>query len=89
MQRVKIVADSRINALIVSGNRQDRRTVEDLLGVLDSEDLLDSLQQISPTTLALESASANNVESILRDVYRSQLSSGAGRRPVALATGCG
>ncbi len=87
MQRVKIVADSRINALIVSGNRQDRRTVEDLLGVLDSEDLLDSLQQISPTTLALESASANNVESILRDVYRSQLSSGAGRRPVPIPEG--
>ncbi|MEZ6150263.1 MAG: secretin N-terminal domain-containing protein [Pirellulaceae bacterium] len=87
MQRVKIVADSRINALIVSGNRQDRRTVEELLGVLDSEDLLDSLQQITPTTLALESASANNVEAILRDVYRSQLSSGAGRRPVPIPEG--
>ncbi|MEO8270158.1 MAG: secretin N-terminal domain-containing protein, partial [Aureliella sp.] len=87
MQRVKIVADSRINALIVSGNRQDRRTVEELLGVLDSEDLLDSLQQISPTTLALQSASADNVEAILRDVYRSQLSSGAGRRPVPIPEG--
>ena len=87
MQRVKVVADSRINALIVSGNRQDRRMVEELLGVLDSEELLDSLQQISPTTLPLESATATSVERILRDVYRAQLSSSAGRRPVPIPEG--
>ena len=34
IQRVKIVADSRINALIIGGNRGDRKIVEELLGVL-------------------------------------------------------
>ena len=55
--------------------------------MLDSEELLDSLQQITPTTLMLQSASANSVEDILRDVYRAQLSSGAGRRPVPVPEG--
>ncbi|TWU17145.1 Bacterial type II/III secretion system short domain protein [Novipirellula galeiformis] len=87
LQRVKIVADARINALIVSGNRNDRRTVEELLGVLDSEELLNSLQQITPTMITLQNASAENVERVLRDVYRSQLSAGAGRRPVAIPEG--
>ena len=87
MQRVKIVADPRINAVIVSGSRQDRKTVEELLGVLDSENLLDSLQQITPTTLPLKSATATSVERILRDVYRSQMSASAGRRPVPVPEG--
>ncbi|MCA9131811.1 MAG: hypothetical protein KDA45_01595 [Planctomycetales bacterium] len=87
MQRVKIVSDARINALIVSGSRADRRIVEELLGVLDSEDLLDSLQQVTPTMLTLKNASAVNAERIIRDVYRSQLSSGAGRRPVSIPEG--
>lgn len=86
-QRVKIVADARINGLIVSGNRADRRVVEELLGVIDSEDLLDTLQQITPTTVQLQSASARSVADIIEDVYKSQLSAGAGRRPVQIPEG--
>ncbi len=87
MRRVKIVADARINALIVNGSRADRSIVEQLLGVLDSEDLVDTLQQITPTMLPLENASADNVVDIIRDVYRSQLAVGAGRRPVTIPEG--
>ncbi len=87
LRRVKIVADARINALIVHGSRADRSTVEQLLGVLDSEDLVDTLQQITPTMLPLNNADADNVVDIIRDVYRSQLSSGAGRRPVSIPEG--
>ncbi len=86
-QRVKIVADARINGLIVSGNRADRKVVEELLGVIDSEDLLDTLQQITPTTVQLQSASAAAVADIIEDVYKSQLSAGAGRRPVQIPEG--
>ncbi len=86
-QRVKIVADPRINGLIVTGNRADRRIVEELLGVIDSEDLLDTLQQITPTTVQLQSANAKNVADIIEDVYKSQLSAGAGRRPVEIPEG--
>lgn len=87
LQRVKIVADTRINGLIVSGNRSDRKTVEELLGVLDSPDLLDTLQQVTPTVVQLASASATSVASVIRDVYRSQLSAGGGRRPIDIPEG--
>ncbi len=86
-QRVKIVADSRINGLIVSGNRADRKIIEELLGVIDSEELLDTLQQLTPTTVQLQSASAKSVAGIIEDVYKSQLSAGAGRRPVQIPEG--
>lgn len=86
-QRVKIVADTRINGLIVSGNRADRKTVEELLGVIDSDDLLDTLQQVTPTMVQLNNTSAKNVVSVIEDVYKSQLSAGAGRRPIQIPEG--
>ncbi len=86
-QRVKIVADARINGLIVSGNRADRKTVEELLGVIDSDDLLDTLQQVTPTMVQLNNSSAKNVVSVIEDVYKSQLSAGAGRRPITIPEG--
>lgn len=86
-QRVKIVADARINGLIVSGNRADRKIVEELLGVIDSDDLLDTLQQVTPTMIQLHSASAKNVVDVIGDVYKSQMSAGAGRRPIEIPEG--
>ena len=87
IQRVKIVADSRINGLIIGGNRADRKIVEELLAVFDSEDLLDTLQQISPSIVQLQSASAKQVAGIVQDVYKSQLSTGAGRVAVDIPVG--
>ncbi len=87
IQRVKIVADSRINGLIIGGNRADRKIVEELLAVFDSEDLLDTLQQISPSIVQLQSASAKQVASIVQDVYKSQLSTGAGREAIDIPEG--
>ena len=81
------MSDSRINALIVSGSRADRRVVEELLGVLDSEDLIDTLQEITPTMVTLQNANAENVVDIISDVYKSQISAGGGRRPVAIPEG--
>lgn len=87
MQRVKIVADTRINGLVVSGSRADRSVVEELLGVFDSEDLIDTLQQISPTVVTLRNTSAKSVSMIIESIYKSQLSAGAGRRPLAIPEG--
>jgi type II secretory pathway component GspD/PulD (secretin) len=87
IQRVKIVADTRINALVIGGNRADRKVIEELLGVFDSKDLIDRLQQITPTLVTLRSASAKNVADIVRDVYKSQLSAGAGRNPLDIPEG--
>ena len=87
IQRVKIVADPRINGLIIGGNRADRKIVEELLAVFDSEDLLDTLQQITPNIVQLQSASAKNVVSIIESVYKSQFTTGAGRVPVDIPEG--
>ena len=87
IQRVKIVADPRINGLIIGGNRADRKIVEELLAVFDSEDLLDTLQQITPNLVQLQSASAKNVVSIIESVYNSQFTTGAGRVPVDIPEG--
>ena len=87
IQRVKIVADTRINGLIIGGNRADRKIVEELLAVFDSEDLLDTLQQMTPSIVQLHSASAKNVVSIVESVYKSQLTTGAGRVPVDIPEG--
>lgn len=86
-QRVKVVADPRINGLIVSGNRADRKVVEELLGVIDSDDLIDTLQQVTPTIIPLRSASAKSVVDVIEDVYKSQLSASGGRRPFEIPEG--
>jgi type II secretory pathway component GspD/PulD (secretin) len=87
LRRLKVVADERTNALIVSGSAADRRLVEELLGVLDSEELLGRIQSMQPTTIVLESANAERVESLLKDIYRSQLSTSSSRRPLPIPEG--
>lgn len=86
-RNLKIVADPRINGLIVSGNRSDRTIIEELLGVLDSEDLIDSLQHLVPVVVQLESASASKVVEIIRGVYAGQLRTDSGRRPLEIPEG--
>jgi type II secretory pathway component GspD/PulD (secretin) len=87
MQRVKIVADPRINGLVIGGNRSDRKIVEELLAVFDSKDLLDTIQEISPSIVTLRNASAKNVVDVLKEVYKSQLKTGAGRDPITIPEG--
>ena len=87
MQRLKIVADPRINALVIGGNLAERKTVEELLAVIDSIDLIDQLQQITPRIMPLKTANAKNVLDIVQSVYKSQLSTGAGRKPLAIPEG--
>jgi type II secretory pathway component GspD/PulD (secretin) len=86
-QRLKIVADTRTNALVIGGNRADRKIIEDLLGVFDSKDLIDRLQQITPMIISVKNASAETVSKLVEDVYRSQLRAGAGRDPLDIPEG--
>ena len=86
-QRLKIVADTRTNALVIGGNRADRKIIEDLLGVFDSKDLIDRLQQITPMIIAVKNASAETVSKLVEDVYKSQLRAGAGRDPLDIPEG--
>ena len=86
-RRIKIVADNRANALIVSGSINDRRLIEELLGVFDSEELMGSLQQLLPVTITLSSATVTQVYSILREIYRSQLTTSVARRSLPIPEG--
>jgi type II secretory pathway component GspD/PulD (secretin) len=86
-RRVKIVADTRTNALIVSGSQNDRQLIEELLGVLDSDELIGMLQQLLPTSILLQSANATQVETILKVIYRAQLATSASRKPIQIPEG--
>ena len=84
---VAVVADDRLNALIVHGDRQERQLIQELLEVLDSEDLPNPIVVYSPELVSLRNAQANRVIGILRNVYRSQLTTGGGRRSVEIPEG--
>ncbi len=85
--QMKIVADPRINALIIGGNRNDRKVIEEMLGVFDSRDLIETLQALTPTIVTLQNATAKSVSTIVDSVYKSQLSSGAGKDPLEIPEG--
>ena len=87
LSRVAIVADDRINALIVHGNRSERNTIEELLRVLDSDELTETLQSTIPQIIQIEHSPVDRVVEILESVYRTQLSSGGGRRAVNIPEG--
>jgi type II secretory pathway component GspD/PulD (secretin) len=86
-RRVKIVADTRTNSLIVSGSPNDRQLIEELLGVLDSDELIGSLQQLMPSSILLKSANASKVETVLKVIYRAQLATNASRKPIQIPEG--
>ena len=85
--RVTIVADPRMNALLVHGNRSDRNVVEEMLAILDSQELVDTLQTSMPRVVALRNTDATRIMGIVRDVYRSQLQTGGGRKPLTIPEG--
>jgi len=85
--RVTVIADPRINAIIVHGNRADRVVIEELLSVLDSSDMTDTLQSSTPKLVPLRFTDARRVQEVIRDVYRSQLSTGGGRKPLTIPEG--
>lgn len=85
--QVVIVADERLNALIVHGSRKDREVVEQLLQVLDTSESTSPLLVSQPELLSLKNTEARRVLAILENVYKSQLTSGGGRKPVQIPKG--
>ncbi|TWU38475.1 secretin N-terminal domain-containing protein [Novipirellula artificiosorum] len=83
----RIVADTRINALVVQGSRADRGVIEDLLAVLDSPEFIDSLQLATPQLIAVQNTDAGRVETLLRTVYSSQLTRGRNRPQIEIPEG--
>ena len=84
---VAVVADDRLNALIIHGDRKERELIEELLTVLDSEDLPNPIDVYQPELMRLENTQATRILAILRNVYKSQLSTGGGRKKVEIPEG--
>ncbi len=82
-----VVADERMNALLVYGSVADRQAVEEILDVLDSMDLPESLTTPRPRMIPVQNLPANNVLTVLQTVYRTQLSARSGVRPITIPQG--
>ncbi len=72
--RVSIVADERLNSLVVYGSPTDRRTIERLIKVLDVSDVARSSVRVNePRIVKVENVIADKVLGVLETVYRTQL----------------
>ncbi|HHK41782.1 MAG TPA: hypothetical protein ENJ50_05120, partial [Planctomycetaceae bacterium] len=70
---LSIVPDPRLNALIVQGNRNDLAAIENLVKVLDTSEVPETLVANRPKLIPLKNARADEVADVLRDVYREQM----------------
>ena len=85
--RVSIVADDRLNALVVHGRPADRTVIRGLLEVLDSSNVPDSLANARPKIVQVNYLEVDDVLEILSGVYKSQLESGGRSRDVDIPEG--
>ena len=69
-----IVADERLNAVVVRGSRSDRATAAALLKILDTAEVPESLATNQPTLIPIKHARASQIEDVIQDTFRSQLS---------------
>lgn len=84
---VVIVPETRLNVLIVYGNRSDRDRIEQLLEVLDTEKIPDSGRVFRTEVITVRHASAERIEAVLQGVYSTELAAGGARRPVSIPAG--
>ncbi|MFO1021237.1 MAG: secretin N-terminal domain-containing protein [Planctomycetales bacterium] len=82
-----IVADERMNAIMVNANRSDRHAIEDLIRVLDSVEVPDFKTTQKSRRLSLKNSRAARIEIVLRDLYRTQMSSAGNRQPIPIPMG--
>ncbi len=83
---VAVVPEQRLNAIIIYGNRADRRRLEPLLDALDSESFSHS-QAFQTRLVTLKYSSASRIHSMLRGIYRTQMTSGNVRRRLSIPSG--
>ncbi len=79
-----VEADQRLNAVVVYAGRNDRAIIERLLKQLDTEEVPDSLAANRPMLIPVEHTDAANIEGVLREVYQTQLTSGAPNPPIPI-----
>ncbi|MFO7902552.1 MAG: secretin N-terminal domain-containing protein, partial [Pirellulaceae bacterium] len=86
-QTLRVVADDRMNALLVYGSVSERDMVEEMLPLLDSAEIPESLSTEKPRMISVENLPAETVLQVLESVYDTQLSARRGLRPVTIPRG--
>lgn len=82
-----VVADERLNAIVVHANRNDRAAIEKLIETLDSSDIPEALAANRPRRVRVKYGSATQIMDVLRLVYKQQLTTGGGRKEVPIPAG--
>ena len=85
--KVVAVPDERLNSIIVYASRSDQSIIESLVRVLDSAEFPESLALIRPTLIPIKNTRASAIEQVLRDVYKTHLTTGGSRRQLELPGG--
>ncbi|QDT37941.1 secretin N-terminal domain-containing protein [Stratiformator vulcanicus] len=70
---VEIIPETRLNALFVRGPKQTVDRMEEVLKLLDSAELPESLRDRVPRTIPVAYADVSEVAAILKDVYADQM----------------
>jgi len=86
---VMIEPDLRLNALVVHASRNDRATIEKLLDILDSPHMTDTFATNKPSLIQVLNTQAEQIEQVLRVVYKVHLSTGGGRKSIPVPEGVG
>jgi type II secretory pathway component GspD/PulD (secretin) len=82
-----VVPDERMNALLVYGSVADRDAIEEMLDVLDSIDIPDSLTTPRPEMIPVKNLPAMTILEVLKSVYKTQLSARSGVKPMTIPQG--
>jgi hypothetical protein len=85
--RVSVVADERLNALIVFGGRADQKVIENLLRILDSSYLPETMNTLRPKIIPVQHAEASRILDVLQAIYRTQLTAGGVRNRLDVPQG--
>ena len=72
---LRIIPETRANALFVSGPADQVADVESVLKILDAAELPEQLRTRAPRYITVEHADVNEVAQIVRDVYKEELTS--------------
>lgn len=86
MKEPVVIADSRLNVVIVHGSKQDRAIVGELLSILDASDIPATLNSV-PQIVKIKNADATRIQSTLQSIYKTQMASGGGRKQVSIPEG--
>ncbi|MEM1061217.1 MAG: secretin N-terminal domain-containing protein [Planctomycetota bacterium] len=73
VEPLKIVAETRLNALFVTGPADQVRAVKELLSLLDSTDLPPTFRERVPRTIPVEYADVEEVAAVVKDVFADML----------------